>query len=145
MTKLEFVLALERAFGKRLDPDQADAMMAKIARFSRDQLQQICDRIVEKEKYFPKIGHVFEAASNLGFLEQKAKELLERHWQMYTVGAYRYARPIKHPPGPEIPEKAVGYRLIIPPDEQQYEPCGIEEGKKAFNEAYLAEVKCKAA
>ncbi len=70
MTAGELVLSLERQWGKQLETDQRAHYVRKLTRFDPSQIEQIFDRLLEDCTYVPKVSNIFDAARDLGFLQQ---------------------------------------------------------------------------
>ncbi len=70
MTPGELVLSVERQWGKPFKPDQRATYVRKLGRFNPIQLEQIFDKLLEDCSYVPKVSNIFDAARDLGFLQQ---------------------------------------------------------------------------
>ena len=69
MTAAECVLAIED-YWKPMKPKSQRLYINKIGRFNRDQIDLIYDKLLEDCQWIPKIKDIFDAARDLGFLQE---------------------------------------------------------------------------
>lgn len=85
MTIDQFIDECERttSTGKvRLMPEQRAAYYHKLQRFSGEQLSAIYDKVLELTEHFPKVKNCYDAARDLGYLDDTPKNQYKPHvWQ----------------------------------------------------------------
>jgi len=73
VTPAEFILAIEE-YWSPLKPKNQRLYVHKIGRFNRDQLDTIYDKLLENCQWTPKIKAIFDAALDLGFLQESKEQ-----------------------------------------------------------------------
>lgn len=80
MDKLEFVTKLEGYFGKTLESHIAVMYSGAVGRFSDLQRRWLFDRLVEVQRYFPKIVEINDTARELKFFTSAKSEHITHQW-----------------------------------------------------------------
>lgn len=77
----EFVLAIEDGWGKNLTDKQSRRYVGYLTRFDGGQLERILEQLEQDCKYVPKIGHIHDAATTLGFNSTQPRTTPLHEWE----------------------------------------------------------------
>lgn len=82
MTVNEFISECKRSFGGKVEltPGLTAIYHEKLRRFTSEELSAIYDKVLETVEYFPKVKHIYAAASDLGFLQREMDNFQPHRW-----------------------------------------------------------------
>ena len=87
MTASEFISEIEEAWGKEISGKQAQIYCRKLERFGNWQLDDLLERVLETNKYMPRLSDIWTAAKELGLFKQAEREMRTTSEHSWTTNS----------------------------------------------------------